>query len=231
MECSGNGAGVEMGTSAPMLPEFPLFLPIKLAGWIRSGLLVFRSAIMKPFLAFLLLLSFTLTGCDRASLSGSKGGVAIIDLDDIAKRLGRDVAIVQELKDAGGPLGTQLTAAQKEYQTKFDRFRDSIGTKPSDADAQKLADLARDLNLQLQQKQQEAQQEFNAKRVSLVIRFREEVKPVALKVASRKGLGVVLLKNDTILGTEPGLDITDEVVAELIRTGSATPAPSPNKPL
>jgi Skp family chaperone for outer membrane proteins len=182
---------------------------------------------MKPFSVFLILLSFTLAGCDRASYSGSKGGVALIDLDDIAKRLGRDAAIVQELKDAGGTLGAQLTAAQKEYQTQFDRSKDSIGTKPSDADSQKLAELARNLNLQLQQKQQEAQQELNAKRTLLVVRFREEVKPVALKIASRKGLGVVLLKSDIVLGTEPGLDITDEVVAELIRTGSATPTPKP----
>ena len=187
---------------------------------------------MKPFSAFLILLSITLVGCDRAPFSGAKGGAAFIDLDDVAKRLGRDVAIVQELKDAGGPLGDQLTAAQKEYQAQFDRSKDSIGSKPSDADAQKLAELARNLNGQLQQKQQQAQQELNAKRASLVTRFREEVKPVALKIASRKGLGAVLLKSEAVvLGSEPGLDITDEVVAEMIRTGSSTPSPTPSKPL
>ena len=182
---------------------------------------------MKTFPALLILLSFTLAGCDRASFSGSKGGVALIDLDDVAKRLGRDAAIVQELKDAGGPLGAQLTAAQKEYQTQFDRSKDSIGTKPSDADAQKLAELARNLNVQLQQKQQEAQQELNAKRTTLVVRFREEVKPVALKIAASKGLGVVLLKSEAVLGTAPGLDITDDVVTELIRTSSASATPKP----
>jgi len=29
-----------------------------------------------------------------------------------------------------------------------------------------------------------------------------------------------------VLGSESGLDITDEVVAELIRTGSGSPAPA-----
>ena len=51
-----------------------------------------------------------------------------------------------------------------------------------------------------------------------------------MKIAAGKGLGVVLVKSDmVVLGSEPGIDITDEVVAELIRTGSAvaTPAPSP----
>ena len=181
---------------------------------------------MKPFPAFLILLSIALVGCDRASFNGPKGGVALIDLDDTAKRLGRDVTIIQELKDAGGPLSDQLTAAQKEYQAQFERSKESIGAKPSEADNQKLAELARTLNLQLQQKQQQAQQDLNTKRASLVSRFREEIKPVALKIASGKGLGVVLLKSEAVLGSEPGIDITDEVVAELIRTGSGSPTPA-----
>ena len=183
---------------------------------------------MKTFPAFLILLSLTLVGCDRASFSSPKGGAALVDLDDVAKRLGRDVSIVQELKDASGPLKDQLTAAQKELQTQFDRTKDAIGSKPSDTDSQKLADLGNNLNLQLQQKQQQAQQELNAKRASLVTRFREEIKPVALKIAVSKGLGVVLVKSEmVVLGSEQGLDITDEVVAEMIKTGSALPTPTP----
>ena len=182
---------------------------------------------MKPISAFLILLSITLVGCDHAPFSAPKGGVALVDLDDVAKRLGRDVLIVQELKDASVPLKDQLTAAQKELQTQFDRTKDAIGSKPTDSESQKLADLGSNLNLQLQQKQQQAQQDLNTKRAALVTRFREELKPVALKIASSKGLGVVLVKSEmVVLGNQPGLDITDEVVAELIRTGSAVPTPS-----
>ena len=50
---------------------------------------------------------------------------------------------------------------------------------------------------------------------------------MALKIAAGKGLGVVLVKSEVVvLGSQPGLDITDEVVAELISTGSAVPVPS-----
>jgi len=183
---------------------------------------------MKTFPAFLILLSLTLVGCDRAPFSSPKGGAALVDLDDVAKRLGRDVSIVQELKDASGPLKDQLTAAQKDLQAQFDRTKDAIRAKPTDTDSQKLADLGNNLNQQLQQKQQQAQQELNAKRASLVTRFREEIKPVALKIAVGKGLGVVLVKSEmVVLGSEQGLDITDEVVAEMIKTGSALPTPTP----
>ena len=161
----------------------------------------------------------------------AKGGAAIIDLEAAAKRLGRDVAILAELKEVGAPLRDQLTASQKDYQEQIDHLKTSLGTKPSEADKQKLAELARTLNQQFQQKQQQAQQELNAKRAELISRFREEVKPVALKIATSKGLGIVQIRNDlTILANDPGLDITDEVVAELSRTTSAfsSPAPSPN---
>jgi Skp family chaperone for outer membrane proteins len=161
----------------------------------------------------------------------AKGGAAIIDLDAAAKRLGREAAILAELKEAGAQLKDQLTASQKDYQEQIDHLKTSLGTKPSEADKQKLAELARSLNQQFQQKQQQAQQELNTKRGALIGRFREEIKPVALKIATSKGLGIVQIRNDiTILANDPGLDITDEVVAEVSRTTSASssPAPSPS---
>ena len=158
-----------------------------------------------------------------------KGGVAIIDLEAAAKRLGRDVAILTELKEFGVPLRDQLAASQKDFQEQIDRLKASLGGKPSEADKQKLAELTRTLSQQLQQKQQQAQQELNSKKAALVSRFREEIKPVALKIATGKGLGIVQLKTDlTILASEPELDITDEVVAELTRTTSASASPSPS---
>ena len=193
---------------------------------------------MKPCTPFFAFLTLVLAGCGPASSpaptpvpSPAKGGAAVIDLDAVAKRLGRDVAILAELKEAGAPLRDQLAASQKDYQEQIDRLKTSLGAKPSEADKQKLADLARSLNQQFQQKQQQAQQDMSTKKAALISRFREEVKPVALKIATGKGLGIVQLKNDlTILASEPALDITDEVVAELSHAAKATssPAPSPN---
>jgi len=197
---------------------------------------------MKPHATLFALLTLVLSGCNPAPSPAPtpvppptpppvKGGAAVIDLDAVAKRLGRDTAIIAELKDFGAPLRDQLAASQKDYQEQIDHLKTSLGAKPSEADKQKLADLARTLNQQFQQKQQQAQQEVGAKKAALISRFREEVKPVALKIATGKGLGIVQLKSDlTILANEPSLDITDEVVAELSSTAkaSSSPASSPN---
>ena len=199
---------------------------------------------MKLHPTFFALLTFVLAGCGPAPSPApsptptptrvpipAKGGAAIIDLEAAAKRLGRDVAIMAELKEAGTSLKDQLAASQKDFQEQIDRLKASLGAKPSEADKQKLAETSRALNQQFLQKQQQAQQELNAKKAVLVSRFREEINPVALKIAASKGLGIVQIKNDaTVLASEPELDITDEVVAELSRADktSPSPAPSPN---
>lgn len=195
---------------------------------------------MKHHATLFALLTLLLAGCGPAPAPApsptppptpapAKGGAAILDLDAAAKRLGRDVAILTELKEAGAPIRDQLAASQKDYQAQIDRLKASHGAKPSEADNQKLAELTRTLSQQFQQQQQQAQQELNTKRAALINRFREEVKPVALKIATARGLGIVQLKNDlTILTCEPDLDITDEVVAELTRTAPSSPASSPN---
>ncbi len=192
---------------------------------------------MKPYTTIFALLTFVLAGCGPAPAPAPtptpppapvKGGTAVLDLDAAAKRLGRDTAILAELKEVEAPLREQLANSQKDFQEQIDTLKTSLGAKPSEAGNQKLAELIRTLSQQFQQKQQQAQQELNTKRTALISRFREELKPVALKIATGKGLGIVQLKNDfAILANDPSLDITDEVVAELSSNASAASKPAP----
>jgi len=193
---------------------------------------------MKHYISIYALLTLVLAGCGPAASPAPSpvpspaptpaiGGGAVLDLDAVAKRLGRDTAIIAELKEAEAPLRSQLEASQKDFEGQIDSLKTSLGAKPSEADIQKLTELTRTLSQQFQQKQQQAQQEMSAKRAALISRFREELKPVALKIAASKGLGIVHLKSDiAILVNEPALDITDDVVAELSRTTNASPGPT-----
>lgn len=181
---------------------------------------------MKILTLSVLLTMVVLTGCTPPTQSDrSSGGVAVIDLEAVAKRLGRDVAIADELKAAGSTLGTELTDVQKELVAQFEKKKQEIGSNPNPSQLQSLEELERTLNTQFQQKQQQAQQDIAAKRNALVVRFREEVKPVAMRIAQGRGCGTVLLKNDNIvLGASPSYDITDEVIGELVRTSGAPAA-------
>ena len=177
-------------------------------------------------------LAIVATGCERPSTqtpSAPNGTVAILDLDAVAKRLGRDVAIADQLKAEGETLASQLTKEKTELQSQLDPSAQALGDKPSDADKQKLVEFGQSLNARLQSKQQEARQELSQKQVSLIQQFREEVKPIAQKIAAGKGMNTVLLRSDiVVLSADPSVDITDAVVAEMISSGKGTATATPS---
>ena len=176
-------------------------------------------------------LAIVATGCERPAAQASSapnGTVAILDLDAVAKRLGRDVAIADQIKAEGETLASQLAKTKTELQSQLDSSAQALGDKPSDADKQKLVELGQSLNARLQSKQQEARQELSQKQLSLIQQFREEVKPIAQKIAAGKGMNTVLLRSDiVVLSADPSVDITDAVVAEMISSGKGSATATP----
>ncbi|MGH8045843.1 MAG: OmpH family outer membrane protein [Chthoniobacterales bacterium] len=183
-------------------------------------------------LSFCAALALIVTGCERPAASTApaapNGTVALLDLDAVAKRLGRDVVISEQLKATNDALAEGVTKAKGDLQSQLDKSQQEVGEKPTDEQKQQLLQLGQTLNSQLQTKVQEAREEFNSKQVDLVRQFREEVKPVAQKIAAKKGMNTVLIRSDiVVLTADTAVDITDDVVAEMITTGKgAKPAPT-----
>ncbi len=177
---------------------------------------------MKIFsLGAIALFAFVTIGCDKPD-PAPHGTIALLDLDAVAKRLGRDTAIAGQLKATNDTLVSGLAKSRDELQAKFDSSRQSVGETPTNEQAQQLAQLSQSMNSQLAAKQQAAQNELSTKQVELVSRFREEVRPVAQKAAEKKGMNLVLLRSDiTVLYGAPAIDITDDVVGEMISQGKA----------
>jgi len=179
------------------------------------------------------------TGGQAAGSPGRLSGVAIVDLDEVAKQLGADVTLVKEINDGQASLNQQLRNLQSTLQAKYREKSQELDTRPAaagavpDAKKQQLAELERDLNLQLNQAQRTAANELSVYRQRLIQRFREEVVPAAQEIAGQRGLGVVLTKNDSVLlAFDDAHDITAAVVAKLrarrtAATASATNSPSP----
>jgi len=173
--------------------------------------------------------SLLVAGCDRpaATSSSSNGTIAFVDIDEVGKRLNRDAAIVGELKTENDVLVEKLLKERGEFQQKFNTEKQAAGEKPTDEQTKKLLDLEQQLNAELQSQYQEATQSLSTKRAALVQQFREEIKPIAKKIAAAKGMNTVLLRSDLIvLSVDPAADITDEVVAEMISAGKASPTPA-----
>ncbi|MEE4299996.1 MAG: OmpH family outer membrane protein [Pseudomonadales bacterium] len=157
-----------------------------------------------------------LAGCEPRS--GDRAALAIIDLDAVARALGRDDVIAQQINQANqqlaGELGQVATNLQQQVQARRDAF-EVIG----DEAEQELQQLTAAANQRLQQTQQLAQQRSAQFRQAVINSFRSEVTPYAQQIASERGAVAVLTVATPMLWFDSDADITDEVIAEMRRAG------------
>lgn len=168
-----------------------------------------------------------------SSATGKKThGVAVIDLDAVAQRLGSGVTMNQSLQHAVKTLDQKYTAIRASYQTQFDTAKTELGETPTAEQTQQLSSFGKEINLKLNQTRQAAQSQLTQHRSQLIQRFRDQVKPIAQEVAAQRGLDVVVSKNDAVIfAFGPTADITDEVIEKMLAKASARSeaptAPSP----
>jgi Skp family chaperone for outer membrane proteins len=160
--------------------------------------------------------------------AGKFGGVAVVDMDEVAKQLGSDVALMNEINAGQSSLNQQLRSVQADLQDKLRKKQQELDTRAvsdlskAELKKQQLSEYEKELGLQLNRARDSAQIELNAYRQKLLLSFREEVVPVAKDVAAERGLGVVITKNDTVLlAYDDAHDITSAVVAKLRANRSA----------
>lgn len=177
-------------------------------------------------------------GISASLLSGSSaGGIAVVDLDEVARQLGRDAEMVNSIQTQAGQLSQKLTAVQQDANQKLQQIRASLGEQPTEDQAKQFLQIQRNAALQLNQLRQRAESSLGQHRLQLVGQFREQTKPIATKVAKEKGLTTVFTRNDAVVFSfDDAVDITDEVVAEMKAAGlasspsqkapTATPAPT-----
>ena len=144
--------------------------------------------------------------------------VAIIDLDAVARALGRDDVIAQQINLANqqlaGQLGQVATNLQQQVQAERDKY-EVIGDE-AERELQQLTAVA---NQRLQQTQQLAQQRSAQFRQQVIASFRAEVTPYAQQIADARGASAIITVATPMLWFDPDADITDEVIAEMRRAG------------
>lgn len=156
-----------------------------------------------------------------AGTMGRLSGIAVVDLDEVAKQIGSDTVLVKALRDEQASVNQQLRSYQSTLQQNYLKKKRELesepaGNEPPEARRQLLAELERQFNLQLNQAARSAQTELKTREQKLVQQFREEVKPVARAAAAERGLGVVVTKNESVLlDFDDAHDITAAVAAKL----------------
>ena len=157
-------------------------------------------------------------GCNQsASTSVPQGAVAVIDLDAIASRLGSDKQIVDSIAQRQTSLSQQLVDLAKSYNQQIEDKKKTLTEAPAEQADVTVASWQKQANANLNKVKQQAEADLKKHQATLIAQFREQIKPVARRVAQKRGLTVIVTKNDNVLyDVAPGADITDEVIADLI---------------
>lgn len=152
------------------------------------------------------------------------GRVAVIDLDLVATRLGRDVEILNAIKSRHNTLAQQLEAIKLDYEKQIVEKQQEIGEAPSPDQTEALTGMRNDALQKLAQVQNQARENLTQHSSQVISQFREQVKAVAREIAASRGADVVFTRNDSVVFSyEPTVDITEDVISAMVTTyGSST---------
>ncbi len=179
-----------------------------------------------------------LTGCGylggSSSSSSSRGGIAVVDLDKIAQETGKAIEMKEALELTESAMRQQLVAFQTkataELQAKMKDLTDK-GDTATEKEQREVAKFRVDASNLLAQGQNEAGAKLGQIKQNQIAKFRADLKPVLQEVAAKRGMSIVIPKNEgLLLSVDPGVDITDDVIKgyRAIRPAAA-PAPAPAK--
>lgn len=181
-----------------------------------------RQLLVVPVLLLLL------AGCGGGH---SSGHVAVIDLDKIAAATGRDKLINERVQRYTKEQEKALTKLRDDSRAQIDKQQKQLPANASDEAKQKLAALTQNLEQGLRQEIAKAQQGAGQLRTQLAVDFRNEVEPVARRIAAQRGMDIVMIKQDALLYVDPQADITDAVIDDMQENGKKPPVSKPdNKP-
>lgn len=160
-----------------------------------------------------------LLGCGTADPGA---GVAMVDVNAVARALGRDDVIEQRIETANRELTTQLLQVAQSLQQQLAAMEDDAGE--DEAGRAQLAEATAKANRELQQTQRAARQQLQRYRAGVVSEFLNEVRPHAAEIAAARGAKLVLTAATNMIWFDASIDITDEVIAAM-RARASAPAP------
>ena len=183
-----------------------------------------------PGAAFLFAVLTMASGCQDAQPAAStapvaSGGVAVVDLDEVARRTGRDQQMLAQVEQFRQQKNEEVATAQAELQKKLEEFQASLGDDPTPEQQQQLALVQRKLAADFTAIAQQATAAVQQFKQNTVKQYRDDVRPLAREIAASRGLQVVITHQDSFqLAVDPHCDITDELATRLKPVEADPPA-------
>lgn len=191
----------------------------------------------KLLLIGLTVLTFTLPAMAQ------KGGVAILDIDEVARQLGVEEKVRVDLLNMQNTLNTDLQRTQTTMQNQMSGVEKAAGETPTEEQKRQIMATNQQLNEEFTRIKGQAQQNLAQERVRMINEFRIRLEPIALQAAQALGLEVVLMKvtppvftyaaavdvtQATVkLALEAGMQVKASELAPVATPGAGAPAATP----
>lgn len=174
-----------------------------------------------------LLLPLCITTFLIVSAPGQSGGVAILDIDAVARELGIGDKVRVDLITMQSDLNAELQKTQVTMQNQMNTVESGLGEDPSDTERQKVLQTNQQLNTEFNRLKSQAQQNLAQERVRMINEFRLRLEPIAMMAAKKKGLEVVLIQTTPPVFTyAKEVDITVETTKLAIEAGMKVEVPA-----
>ncbi len=161
---------------------------------------------------------------EPARLAHPASSVAVLDLDKVAQRIGRLDEINMSIKEKQAELNDRLELLRRSYQFELDDKKSEFGSQISEEQKQQLLVIQQRMNAGVAQARQQAQQELQLHQNALKTQFHEQVRPIARRVAEDAGMSVIITNNFIFASTNT-VDITDQVVEQMMQRLTSTIQP------
>jgi Skp family chaperone for outer membrane proteins len=161
-----------------------------------------------------------------------KGGVAILDIDEVARQLGVEEKVRVELLNMQNNLNADLQRTQTTMQNQMSGVEKAAGETPTEEQQKQIFATNQQLNEEFNRIKSRAQQTLVEERVRMINEFRSRLEPIALKAAEAQGLEVVLMKvTPPVFAYATSVDITQATTKLALDAGMQVTAPAETAPV
>jgi Skp family chaperone for outer membrane proteins len=169
--------------------------------------------------------------------AAQKGGVAVLDIDEVAKQLGVEEKVRVDLLTMQNNLNADLQRTQETMQKQMTGVEQAAGENPTEEQKREIMATNQQLNEEFNRLKAQAQNTLAQERVRMINEFRVRLEPIALKAAQEAGLEVVLMKvTPPVFTYATSVEITQTTVKLALEAGmqvkaaEVTNAPAPDAP-
>ncbi|NKC15180.1 MAG: hypothetical protein GKR94_24205 [Gammaproteobacteria bacterium] len=141
--------------------------------------------------------------------------IAIVDLDAVARQLGRMEAIEKQLNEKRAELTAELKQSLQELQENLRQRQAAYEGQETPAANAARKKIMTDAAVELERLKQSATQKVNQLRQSLILAFRQETLPAVRKIARERNVRTVFTATSNVVWADETLDITSALLAEM----------------